>query len=606
VLYRAAPSVAILAQMVSSMANWSDEQVGEVHELQWHLSAAARLIQRLVHDHREFDMNAFAHRYFAPIVYQQLVAAGIASPPDVPAGSQPDACPNKCQCTSNQCWQPLCVRSYNNTFRPLTKTTAPLTSCPYPTVPNSRFCVRCLCSAPGCKNRTRDRTRFCTGRHCKATAWSKRRGTLDYCNAYGFFTVVPTWPAGLQVAAKWSWILCDIPPLDYTLFEELVQHVVGNDGVISRDGFVALALGHFLKWPPAVRLYTLELTDQPRPWEAPGLLHAFMAAVTAMDKQPLQIMHKSMSSKGRMHATTGLVVHAQFMGLIEKLDPQADDTLEKPVTKRPRTTTETATKGTVLTLGLSQQRFRVRTEHFPNVIKLVNLWLAQAPHVPRPSPNSPDSVEAIADAILKGITLLRRSTCSTPGGTVGPMAWSHSGGHIHQPTKPETPRPSRESSAGAQKRSKKTAEGMQQTGYLCQHFTRSVLMAMDAHHWHVQWHTLQWTMSKIARWCPDEKNQCGSIAEMPLQEAQERFACSPFMVSCWACFGSGLSQDELQTVLTATDRAVYMQVHRLTRRCHQSLEENWDQFSPVIQDIIKGLTAAPDEKAETDDKTELD
>ena len=128
---------------------------------------------------------------------------------------------------------------------------------------------------------------------------------MDYVNQHGFYKVDPTWPSGLQVAAKWSWVLCDIPPLDYVEFRRLVQHVAGPDGRISPCGFVAITLGHFLKWPAAVSHFRNELeqlssrTQEVR-WSAKNLLEAFWHAVQAMDRKELPKMHASMSAKGRM------------------------------------------------------------------------------------------------------------------------------------------------------------------------------------------------------------------------------------------------------------------------------------------------------------------
>ena len=108
--------------------------------------------------------------------------------------------------------------------------------CPLPPVSGSIFCHHCLCAAPGCNKKTRRKTRFCEQPLCKGKAWRDQQGPLDYVNKHGYYQVDQTWPPGLQVAAKWSWVLSDIPPLDYVEFRRLVKHVAGIEGRILRMG----------------------------------------------------------------------------------------------------------------------------------------------------------------------------------------------------------------------------------------------------------------------------------------------------------------------------------------------------------------------------------
>ena len=128
----------------------------------------------------------------------------------------------------------------------------PKEGCSNPAVPGSSFCRQCPCADPGCMRRPRARTRFCDSPH-------EAQGPLDYVNDYGYHKVNPLWPSGLQIAAKWSLALHSIPPLDYVQFRLLVQDVAGTSGRVSKEGFVALAMGHFLKWPPAVAHFRGEL-----------------------------------------------------------------------------------------------------------------------------------------------------------------------------------------------------------------------------------------------------------------------------------------------------------------------------------------------------------
>ena len=246
------------------------------------------------------DFSEFCSREFDADVYQQLVAAGICrdcrvgsndggAAREVEEGSRREVCKrhptvaqqrasdaraaksaestrrsrsltpaqqsNVCMCTSNQCWLLACVASSQCKTRErqgLHVRGGQFEACPFPREPGSKVCMHCRCAAPGCERRTRNRSRFCENPKCAGKRWSDKQGPLDYVNQHGFQKADPTWPSGLQVAAKWSWVLCDIPPLDYVEFRRLVQLVGAPDARISPRGFVAITLGQFLKWPAAV------------------------------------------------------------------------------------------------------------------------------------------------------------------------------------------------------------------------------------------------------------------------------------------------------------------------------------------------------------------
>ena len=174
------------------------------------------------------DFSEFCCREFEADVYQHLVATGICRDCRVPSnvgtareaeegGQEVRRGPpmlekqrreeDQCQCTSTQCWLLACVA------RAQTKTRAGAglhvrggrnEACPFPPVPGGKFCQHCLCAAPGCTRKTRERSRFCGVAQCAGKGWQKQQGPLDYVNQHGFYKVDPTWPSGLQVAAKWS------------------------------------------------------------------------------------------------------------------------------------------------------------------------------------------------------------------------------------------------------------------------------------------------------------------------------------------------------------------------------------------------------------------
>ena len=114
---------------------------------------------------------------------------------------------------------------------------------------------------------------------------------------------------------------------------------------------------------------------------------------------------------------------------------------------------------------------------------------------------------------------------------------------------------------------------------------------MDESFWHIRWEQLPWTMATILRWTPDATDQCLPITEMPLADVVKKFGCSPLWVSCWACFASRLSVDELGLAMRSTDRDLQKAATTWVRKNNSasSLEEDPDQFSLVVRDLLKQL-----------------
>ena len=59
----------------------------------------------------------------------------------------------------------------------------------------------------------------------------------------------------------------------------------------------------------------------------------------------------------------------------------------------------------------------------------------------------------------------------------------------------------------------------------------------------------------------------------------------PLLVSCWACFASGLSQDEVDMAMRTKDRDLQKVATRLGRS-PGTLEECPDQFPLVVRDLL--------------------
>ena len=298
-------------------------------------------------------------------------------------------------------------------------------------------------------------------------------------------------------------------------------------------------------------------------------------------------LYAALSAKGRTHCLTGLVVHAQWLGIIEKDDNTEDE--EKQ---------EKAHGLRCMQLGKCQKTFRVNDAGFADAQALVKQWIDIAPAIELARQMS---LEVVANSMLEAMTVIRRCSISTAGpthwpfhppreaaprtpisgapGTPGargmPRAPSTpSGGRTPGTPRaraaPRTPTPGAPGMPGASgqlgarvapgtpqptqdgKRRKKD----EKPSYMASHFTRAVLLAMDESFWHIRWEELPWTISKVLRWSPDATEQCAPIVDLPLVDMVRRFGASPLWVSRWARFASGLSEDELDLALQTKDRAI--------------------------------------------------
>ena len=181
---------------------------GDNEELQRHLMAAAAAMPYCF-EPEAGDFSEFCCREFDVDIYQKLVASGMCR--DCRVGSNdggaareaeegsrevsrrhptlvqqraPDAraansCGRSdvCECMSSQCWLLACVTRSQSKARDragLHVRGGQFEACPFPRQPGSKFCKHCRCAAPGCENRTRNRTRFCEASQCEGKRWSEQ------------------------------------------------------------------------------------------------------------------------------------------------------------------------------------------------------------------------------------------------------------------------------------------------------------------------------------------------------------------------------------------------------------------------------------------------
>jgi hypothetical protein len=130
-----------------------------------------------------------------PVVKEEVVKAATLDEPTRAKKENAETC----QCSSTQCFQYGCVNRSQQAFRQKTGggSQEQLTR-NLPQARGTRFCERCLCGFPGCKNRTRQRSRWCHAAGCPGRDWVKRAGAADYANTHDTFVLDPDWGSPLK------------------------------------------------------------------------------------------------------------------------------------------------------------------------------------------------------------------------------------------------------------------------------------------------------------------------------------------------------------------------------------------------------------------------
>ena len=330
-----------------------------------------------------------------------------------------DSEPPKCQCLSGACFSFACVARSSKRLREAKMEAAERhylkerqnvgAECFGRPLRGFELCSRCKCGVAECSRKTQGRTRFCNSKLCPGSAWVQEaaRHPNRYVTPYGVQEFGQDWNPALRATARLGWLLPDAAPLDYVAFQQLAGVVV-VDGRLSPGGLVALFISHCLKWPPAVMAYSTSLRELAQPFTAENLVRAWLDAIQAVDGKPLKDMHKGMSSTGRMHAQTGIVVHSQWAGLIAKVPP----------------TRGRDEMGATVELGASQKLFRVSSD-LRDTLALVQWWIARAEQV---WPSVADASSArIADAaqVLLSFAVACRGASV---GSAGPLRWKKAPG----------------------------------------------------------------------------------------------------------------------------------------------------------------------------------
>ena len=379
--------------------------------------------------------------------------------------------------------------------------------------------------------------------------------------------MVESWPPSLKVSAKLGWLLAENIPLDYMSWADFASSMAARraGSGMSCDEVAWLFAAHFIKWPVAVARfskYAVRACDALAERHLSGdsvtataIVEALARVLQELSGHPFPIMHSRMSSKGRMHSATGIVVHSQWLGLLHKLAKKSD-----------------APAGyTVLNLGVTQSLYALSPDR-QDSIKLVEHWIA-AIRETWPASVDAESFAAAGDAIVELVQRLR----SMSVGAAGPLHWMHG----------------ESNPARSEEQAKRRKKAQHPAGYLAKHFAKCILYEYETEL------GLDWmlpplcslSMADVLRWTPDETHQCDAILEMSTGKAACIFGCSPLAISGHACFASAVDADQVHDLFRACDRDLFAVVARWQKELEAAWAEDdsggllLDMFSPVMLDF---------------------
>ena len=357
------------------------------------------------------------------------------------------------------------------------------------------------------------------------------------------FSLKASWPPSLQVTAILGWAFQQCQPLDYLrwleFFAEICWPVAGQ--AVDPEILVWLFAANALKWPPVIAVFAnarqgeAPKSTEEGQGEAPKsteekILSAIMSCLAWADGRPLARMHARMSS-GRMHSTTGLAVVARELGLTTNTEPDG---------------------------GRAAREFRLGPrgksywgcpeETNPrDALAIIRGWLDAARKHPVVWPTSV-TFTAFAGSVAQAAHAMRAV---------------QSGG------------------AGL--------SGRAANSYRVLGFVRAMLLAAGEGPCAPCWRSIR--MSQVLEWTPDENNHCDAIQGMLCEDVLRVFGMSPLWVSCWACYSSQCTPDDIH-LIRGTAEAEFQDIADEWRSVADDGED--DKFPPMPMTFVKHARGEPE------------
>lgn len=247
-----------------------------------------------------------------------LMGAASGSPHAAPEAGDPKVGPSiassrrpaaKCACCG-VCGAKRCAVAKNAFYRRLADTI-----CPAVAAGNARYCSNCVCEVDGCSS-PRHKLRWCKRHGAEYSVGDCQR---TYSNLFlARATLQAQWPAELKAIARLAFAFPRMTPDDLCV-------LIGTPQALTPVSVVKTFIAHAIKWPWAVqhflgktqRVSDSSVTADELRIAAEALTCAFLATVAEASGCPNKEMFDRLNS-GRMHASTGLAVQGQELGVIAK------------------------------------------------------------------------------------------------------------------------------------------------------------------------------------------------------------------------------------------------------------------------------------------------
>ena len=343
----------------------------------------------------------------------------------------------------------------------------------------------------------------------------------QYAVPSGVHTFEKKWPVEVRVVARLAHIFPFALPSDFVALRELstAEKLVDLGATIDPWKMVHLFIGHFIKWPTAVRRWRMLVeshTEQAT--TAAGLVKLLREVILWSSGQDWSEMFNRMhGGRSVRDAQTGLAVLASRLGLVVRTEivaepPRGDRRLRGKVStgaKRQRSTR-------LLQLGRGLAEY-TETESDDDAVEIIATFVKTLQDRGLKWPAQLGDVPSFADALLDIVKATRAFQAS---------------------------------SGASLKGGKPTQNGH----YNAKHFLRIVLTAIEA--------VMPQAVSgipfcRLSDWCPDKGNHADAIDKSwSTDVVQEKFGCSALLWHCWPCL-VGFGDESAPKAAPKTDRTVF-------------------------------------------------
>ena len=422
--------------------------------------------------------------------------------------------------------------------------------CAMPRAHNSKYCIHCQCEFKDCNKPVGKATK----RWCNTHAVSF--GKADYCTEDRTHSFLPDMSPEVRSILRANYLLQYLEPDDSVAWDALCNdfNEVVAGSPMKADGIAVCVMGHAIKWPPAIRFYHGLLKRKSRPLKPEDVVEAFRESVKWADDKPLENMHKGLSVAKRSHATSGIVMAALQLGVLE----QAEDAISE--------------NAEVLHLGVKKTQYiLVPRSECVAFDALMTSYFTHAADAELKWPCQGDKFESFAAKVFELMVTFHSQTIEEKGLRGGK-------GILRRLTV-----------IGKQKENQaKVVTSKKESDYIVKHCTRHFLIAADR----LNLFDDSTTLGDAMKYLPDETGQVeASLKPWTLGAIREVMGVDPIFFSCNLCFAQTFKPAELQKILELTYAEMYEALGKWEREKEKAKFDREDSFPPNFHTLVKTAIA---------------